>query len=110
MATLDDIYGEAAVNEGLKKQKEKVIASGQGSLFFDEFKRPDINPNYENMKKEAVKKADAKQKVKGGGGKAGANPMKTGTLSPFNMKKGGKISSASKRADGIAIKGFTRAK
>ena len=46
----------------------------------------------------------------GGGGKAGANPMKTGTLSPFNMKKGGVVSSASKRADGCCIRGKTRAK
>ena len=44
----------------------------------------------------------------GGGGKAGANPMKTGTLSPFNMKKGGVVSSASKRADGCCVKGKTK--
>ena len=30
-------------------------------------------------------------------------------LAPFNMKKGGKVKSASARADGIAIRGRTRA-
>jgi hypothetical protein len=45
----------------------------------------------------------------GASGGSGANPMKTGILSPFNMKKGGKVSSASKRADGCAIRGKTRA-
>ena len=35
----------------------------------------------------------------------GAKPRPT---KPLNMKKGGKVSSASKRADGIAIKGKTR--
>jgi len=45
----------------------------------------------------------------GASGGSGANPMKTGILSPFNMKKGGKVSSASKRADGCAMRGKTRA-
>jgi hypothetical protein len=45
----------------------------------------------------------------GASGGSGANPVKTGSLSPFNMKKGGKVSSASKRADGCAIHGKTRA-
>jgi hypothetical protein len=30
-------------------------------------------------------------------------------LAPFNMAKGGKVSSASKRADGCAVRGKTRA-
>jgi hypothetical protein len=55
----------------------------------------------------------------GGGGAAPANPkisrMLTGnpvtkTVRPFGMKKGGKVSSASKRADGCAIKGKTKGK
>jgi hypothetical protein len=45
----------------------------------------------------------------GASGGSGANPMKTGTLSPFNMKKGGSVSSASKRADGCAVRGKTKA-
>ena len=39
-----------------------------------------------------------------------ANPaMAFGNASKIGMKKGGKVSSASKRADGIAIRGKTRA-
>lgn len=45
----------------------------------------------------------------GASGGSGANPMKTGILSPFNMKKGGSVSSASKRADGCAVRGKTKA-
>ena len=44
----------------------------------------------------------------GASGGSGANPVKTGSLSPFNMKKGGKVSSASKRADGCAVRGKTK--
>jgi hypothetical protein len=61
----------------------------------------------------------------GGGGAAPANPkipatintsrMLTGnpvtkTVRPFGMKEGGKVSSASKRADGCAVKGKTKGK
>ena len=56
------------------------------------------------------KKATKLERTGGGGAGAGAgaNPMKTGILSPFNMKKGGKVSSASKRADGCCVKGKTK--
>jgi hypothetical protein len=46
-------------------------------------------------------------KPSGGGGGGGGLP-KTGKK-PYDFKKGGKVSSASKRADGIAIRGKTRA-
>ena len=48
-------------------------------------------------------------KTSGGGGGGGGIP-KTGLKKPLDMKKGGKVkaSSASKRADGIAVKGKTR--
>jgi len=119
MSELDDMYGEAAVHQGLKKQKEKSLSSGQGSLFFDEFIKPDTNPNYENMKKEAVKKANtkaeeheaaknARRAAKGGG--SGSIHVKGAATNPnFDMKKGGKVKSASQRADGCCIRGKTRA-
>ena len=50
--------------------------------------------------------------VKGPSGGGGSGGMGTGKMSrdiTKNYKKGGKISSASKRADGCIIKGFTRA-
>jgi len=44
-----------------------------------------------------------------GGGGGGAGIPKVGPKKPMDMKKGGKVKSASKRADGIAIRGKTRA-
>jgi hypothetical protein len=48
-------------------------------------------------------------KSKSGGGGGGAGIPKVGPKKPLDMKKGGKVSSASKRADGCCIKGKTRA-
>jgi hypothetical protein len=45
----------------------------------------------------------------GGGGGGGAGIPKVGPKKPMEMKSGGKVSSASKRADGCAIRGKTRA-
>jgi hypothetical protein len=46
---------------------------------------------------------------KSGGGGGGAGIPKVGPKRPLDMKSGGKVSSASKRADGCAIRGKTRA-
>jgi hypothetical protein len=46
-------------------------------------------------------------KSKGGGGGGGAMPKSNRDITK-NYKKGGSVSSASKRADGIAVKGKTR--
>jgi hypothetical protein len=47
--------------------------------------------------------------VRSGGGGGGAGIPKVGPKRPTEMKSGGKVSSASKRADGCAIRGKTRA-
>lgn len=44
----------------------------------------------------------------GGGGGGGGGGIKSMKYEPKSFKSGGKVSSASKRADGIAIKGKTR--
>jgi hypothetical protein len=44
-----------------------------------------------------------------GGGGGGAGIPKVGPKRPLDMKKGGSVSSASKRADGCAVRGKTRA-
>jgi hypothetical protein len=44
-----------------------------------------------------------------GGGGGGAGVPKVGPKKPMDMKKGGVVSSASKRADGCCIRGKTRA-
>jgi hypothetical protein len=49
----------------------------------------------------------------GGGGGGGMNPIDLERVPgkrPLKMKAGGSVSSASKRADGIAVKGKTRGK
>jgi hypothetical protein len=52
------------------------------------------------------KKADEKIKFKE---ERDASRSKSMTMDEMNMKSGGKVSSASKRADGCAIRGKTRA-
>ena len=47
--------------------------------------------------------------VRSGGGGGGAGIPKVGPKKPMEMKSGGKVSSASKRADGCAIRGKTKA-
>jgi hypothetical protein len=47
--------------------------------------------------------------VRSGGGGGGAGIPKVGPKKPLEMKSGGKVSSASSRADGCAIRGKTRA-
>ena len=44
----------------------------------------------------------------GGGGSGGVGGVKSMKYEPVKYAKGGKVSSASKRADGIAVKGKTR--
>jgi len=68
---------------------------------------------YRDLSKKAEKapyerKAEKFEKTKGGGGGGGGIP-KVGSRRPLDMKKGGSVSSASKRADGCAIRGKTRA-
>ncbi len=49
----------------------------------------------------------------GGGGGGGGDPMPLDKMikaKKFNYKSGGKVSSASKRADGCAVKGKTKGK
>jgi len=56
---------------------------------------------------EVLDRAKADRKPSGGGG--GGGIPKVGPKRPLDMKKGGAVSSASKRADGCCIRGKTRA-
>jgi hypothetical protein len=58
---------------------------------------------------ELEKMKEILDKPKSGGGGGGAGIPKVGPKRPTEMKKGGKVSSASKRADGCCIRGKTRA-
>lgn len=57
---------------------------------------------------EVLEKAKADRKPSGGSG--GGGIPKVGPKRPLDMKKGGVVSSASKRADGCAVKGKTKGK
>jgi hypothetical protein len=57
--------------------------------------------------KEAVNKL---KQTKGGGSGGGGGGMKSMKYEPKSYKSGGKVGSASKRADGIAQRGKTRGK
>ena len=56
---------------------------------------------------EVLERAKSDRKPSGGGG-GGAGIPKVGPRRPTDMKKGGAVSSASKRADGCAVKGRTK--
>jgi hypothetical protein len=73
-----------------------------------EFIPKDVMPEYER-KAEKFEKAKEKRGGGGGGG-GGVMPIdKMLKMNKMNYKAGGKVSSASSRADGCAIRGKTRA-
>jgi len=71
-----------------------------------EDKRVKSNPLVANA--EIARMKEILDKSKGGGGGGGAMPKSNRDLTK-NYKAGGKVSSASKRADGCCIRGKTRA-
>jgi galactokinase len=130
-------FGRDATSEDMEKRKQRLEKSFQkhpvsGMMVPEDVARAytakelnamassknsgklNLAPLPEGMPKltEAVAKADAERaerkaaKASGGGG--GGGIPKVGPKKPFEMKAGGKVSSASKRADGCAIKGKTR--
>ena len=63
-----------------------------------------------SLNKEAARATGEQPKAKSSGGGGGGVPLdKMDKMKKMNYKAGGKVSSASKRADGIAIRGKTRA-
>ena len=91
----------SAENKRLEKiDSERAKAQPQGCMGLDEPTQPKgAKERYEELQK---------SKKSGGGGGGGAMPKSNRDLTK-NYKSGGKVSSASKRADGIAIRGKTRA-
>jgi hypothetical protein len=57
---------------------------------------------------ELEKMKEILDKPRSGGGGGGGGIPKVGPKKPTDMKKGGMVSSASKRADGCAVKGKTK--
>jgi hypothetical protein len=107
-AEWDKIRGEIGVNQATKARRDKDIKSGQTSLLLDD---PYKDPNRAEMEKRAVKDQDAKAARSSSKGGSGSGSMGTGKMNrdiSKNMKAGGKVSSASKRADGCCVKGKTK--
>jgi hypothetical protein len=114
-AILRDAEAKAEQAKETTKERNKAAKAGQGSLDLsgaDEARAKlkamaqearDIN------KDERTYKRFGEPKGGGGGGSGGAGGVKSMKYEPVKYAKGGKVSSASKRADGIAIRGKTRA-
>ena len=84
-----EAYQDAGYREGGKVTNKELFA-----------------PLQEAFDKHEKKKAEAKAKAKEEKDTSRSESM---TMDEMKMKSGGKVSSASKRADGIAIRGKTRA-
>ena len=83
-----------------KIDSERAKAQPQGGMGLDEPTQPKgAKERYEELQKSK----------KGGGGGGGGGGIKSMKYEPKTFKAGGKVSSASKRADGIAVRGKTRA-
>jgi len=80
-----------------EKAREQAIKEGYGNYNFPELAKS-LTETYE--KRAAEKKAAKEARDE--------SRSKSMTMDEMKMKSGGKVSSASKRADGCAIKGKTR--
>jgi hypothetical protein len=74
----------------------------------EEFKDKRVKASPLTVSSELAKMKEILAKPKGGGG-SGVPSDKMDKMKKMNYKSGGKVSSASKRADGCAIRGKTRA-
>jgi hypothetical protein len=87
-----------------EKAKEKAKTYGVSDEYFKD-KRTPKSDLIRQAEIEKMKEIVNKPKGGGGGGSGGVKSMK---YEPKSYKSGGKVSSASARADGIATKGKTR--
>lgn len=88
--------------------KEKVDKAKARTAENEEFKDKRVKASPLTVQAELAKMREILAKPKGGGGSAAGIP-KSGKHEMLKMKSGGKVSSASKRADGCCIRGKTRA-
>ena len=97
-----------------KRSPESKAAAEQRMQEYKEGRAKSMEDFKANMQKISethdakIKEISNKPKSGGGGGGGGAGIPKVGPRRPTDMAKGGKVSSASKRADGCAIKGKTK--
>jgi hypothetical protein len=94
----------------VEANEKKANASAQKAGY------PSAEAEEKGLRQKAIEELTAKKGTNlnkeaargGGGGSGGAGIPKVGPKKPTDMKKGGKVSSASKRADGCAVKGKTK--
>ena len=110
-AILRDAEAKAEQAKETTKERNKAAKAGQGSL--DLSGADEARAKLKAMAQEArdINKDERTYKrfgePKGGGGGGGAMPKSNRDITK-NMKSGGKVSSASKRADGCAMRGKTK--
>ena len=107
--SLEQMYPEAKITRA-GPQPKPVEQPPKTAL--QEALREVKETEYKNLSKKAElapyeRKAEKFSKTKGGGGGGGGGIIPLDKRSPY-FKKGGMVSSASKRADGCAIKGKTK--
>jgi hypothetical protein len=124
-----DAKQDSADDEFKKKNQQRPMISPGGNVFKgatakdytpqetaiarkaenEEFKDKRVKASPLVVSSELAKMKEILAKPKGGGGGGGVPSDKMDKMKKMNYKSGGKVSSASKRADGCAIRGKTRA-
>ena len=111
-AILRDAEAKAEQAKETTKERNKAAKAGQGSL--DLSGADEARAKLKAMAQEArdINKDERTYKrfgePKGGGGGGGSGGIKSMKYEPKTFKTGGKVSSASKRADGCAMRGKTK--
>ncbi len=91
-------------------KEEKIDKARAYKAENEEFKDKRVKPSPLIVEAELAKMKElTAPKPKGGGGGGGIPSDKMDKMKKMNYKAGGKVSSASKRADGCAIRGKTKA-
>jgi hypothetical protein len=123
-----DAKQDSADDEFKKKNQQRPMISPGGNVFKgatakdytpqetaiarkaenEEFKDKRVKASPLTVSSELARMKEILSKPKGGGG-GGVPSDKMDKMKKMNYKEGGKVSSASKRADGCAIRGKTRA-
>ena len=101
-------FGRDANPEDMEKRRQRLEKSFQKYPVSGMIVPEDVARAYTTKELNAMASSKSSGSTSGGGG-GGAGIPKVGPKKPFEMKSGGKISSASKRADGCAIRGKTKA-
>ena len=124
-----DAKQDSADDEFKKKNQQRPMISPGGNVFKgatakdytpqetakarkaenEEFKDKRVKASPLIVSSELAKMKEILSKPKGGGGGGGIPSDKMDKMKKMNYKSGGKVSSASKRADGCAVRGKTRA-